>query len=47
MGWINQNYGPGRVLPFWATLPAMVAVIFIGILRIERTHGGYRAPGLA
>jgi MFS family permease len=47
MGWINENYGAGRVLPFWAALPVAVGVVFTAILWIELAYGGHRTPRAA
>ncbi|SDR04471.1 MFS transporter [Pseudoxanthomonas sp. CF125] len=42
MGWINNNYGATNVLPVWAVLPVLIALIF-GILHlVDRARGGYR-----
>lgn len=42
MGWINNTYGAGNVLPVWAVLPVAIALIF-GILHwVDRSRGGYR-----
>jgi MFS family permease len=42
MGWINNTYGATNVLPIWAVLPVLIALIF-GILHlVDRTRGGYR-----
>jgi MFS family permease len=42
MGWINNTYGATNVLPIWAVLPVMIALIF-GILHwVDRARGGYR-----
>jgi MFS family permease len=47
MGWINDNYGADRVLPYWAALPVAVAVIFATMLWIERAQGSFRATRVA
>lgn len=42
MGWINNTYGATNVLPIWAVLPVVIALIF-GILHlVDRARGGYR-----
>jgi MFS family permease len=42
MGWINNTYGATNVLPIWAVLPVLIALIF-GILHlVDRARGGYR-----
>ncbi|KAF1710774.1 MFS transporter [Pseudoxanthomonas sacheonensis] len=42
MGWINNTYGATNVLPVWAVLPVLIALIF-GILHlVDRARGGYR-----
>jgi fucose permease len=42
MGWINNTYGASSVLPIWAVLPVLIALIF-GILHlVDRSRGGYR-----
>ena len=41
MGWINNTYGATNVLPIWAVLPVVIALIF-GILHlVDRARGGY------
>ena len=46
MGWINDTYGANNVLPMWATLPAVLAVIFVLIYLADRARGGYRVENL-
>src|SRR5262249_50615030 len=41
MGWINDTYGPARVLPIWAAIPLAIMVIFALIHWSERMRGGY------
>jgi len=38
MGWINDAYGPARVLPIWAVIPVAIAAIFALI------HWSEKAP---
>jgi hypothetical protein len=42
MGWINDRYGARAVLPIWATLPAILFVIFSAIYLSDKAKGGYR-----
>jgi fucose permease len=42
MGWINDRYGPSRVLSIWAVLPAALVVIFTVMYLADRVRGGYR-----
>ena len=42
MGWINDRYGPSRVLSMWAVLPAALVVIFTVMYLADRVRGGYR-----
>jgi len=42
MGWINDAYGPARVLPIWAVIPVAIAAIFALIHWSEKARGGYR-----
>jgi len=35
MGWINDAYGPARVLPIWAAIPALLTGVFAVLLWID------------
>jgi MFS family permease len=41
MGWINDAYGPARVLPIWAAIPCAITVIFTLIHWSDRARGAY------
>jgi MFS family permease len=43
MGWINDTYGPHRVLPIWAGLPAAIVVIFAAIHFIDQRRSARHA----
>jgi MFS family permease len=47
MGWINERYGADRVLSIWASLPAALFVIFMGIYLRDRLSGGYRVERIS
>ena len=42
MGWINDTYGAEAVLPTWATLFGVFALIYLS----DRATGGYRVERL-
>ena len=42
MGWINNTYGAANVLPVWAVLPVVIALIFGIVHLVDRARGGYR-----
>jgi len=46
MGWINDTYGAGNVLPMWAILPAVLAGVFLAIYLSDRARGGYRIESI-
>lgn len=39
MGWIDEAYGPSRVLPTWAAIPVAIALIFTLIHWIDQARG--------
>jgi MFS family permease len=47
MGWINDTYGARAVLPMWATIPAILFVVFSLIYLSDKAKGGYRIEQLS
>jgi len=43
MGYINDTYGPDKVLPIWALLPVAILVVFTLVALHDRARGGYKA----
>jgi MFS family permease len=46
MGWINDTYGPERVLTIWALLPVAIGIVFGSVYLADRARGGYQAEKL-
>jgi len=46
MGWLNDTWGPERVLPIWSALPAVLFVVFLLIALNDKARGGYQIEKL-
>ncbi len=42
MGWINDTFGPERVLAIWSALPVILLIVFGALYLADRAKGGYK-----
>ncbi|MCP4644040.1 MAG: MFS transporter [bacterium] len=42
MGWLNDKFGPEKVLPIWASLPVVLFVVFLLVYLSDKKKGGYQ-----
>jgi len=43
MGWLNDKFGPEKVLVYWAALPVVIFIVFLLIYLNDKAKGGYQA----